>query len=107
MVRSSQQLAAPDASHTQDLASYLLSCAAMLAVVFRKRDVHHKRVIEGGERSSALSQQYAEDRQWVCSDDTSDAFSFIRVCEALELDPTTTRTAFFNDSPFPVSQRCN
>ena len=48
-----------------------------------------------------LSRQYEQDRQWVRSDDTSDAFSFVRVCEALELNPSTVREAFFSDTPLP------
>ncbi len=67
MLRGSpSQLAARTASHAVDLTSYRLSCAATLAVVFRERDAHRKRIAEGGERSATLSKQYAEDRQWIC-----------------------------------------
>ncbi len=96
------QPAARDSSYALDIASYRLSCAATLAVVFRERDTHHKRAAESRSGSSALIQQYAEDRQWVGSEDISDVFSFVRVCEALELDPTSTRNAFFSDTPLSV-----
>jgi hypothetical protein len=105
MAINPNQPAAPDSSQPLDLASYLLSCAATLAVVFLERDAHRKRIAEGGEGAYTLSRQYEQDRQWVRSDDASDTFSFVRVCQALELDPTTTRKAFFSDDPLPVAQR--
>lgn len=77
MLRGSpSQLAARTASHAEDLTSYRLSCAATLAVVFRERDAHRKRIAEGGERSTTLSKQYAEDRQWICLDDPTRCVQF-------------------------------
>jgi hypothetical protein len=77
----------------------------MLDVVFLARDSYLKWLTGGSEWPCKLKRQYQQDRQWVRSDDASDAFSFIRVCEALGLDATAVREAYFSSRSLNLLKR--
>lgn len=69
-----------------------------MAVVFSSREAYLRCLREGKELPAKLTQEYLQNRDWVHSDETDDAFSFIRVCQALALDPTRVREIFFSDT---------
>jgi len=102
---SPNQSSTPDSSQPPYPELYPLSCEATLAVVFRVRDAYLRSSVGGGDWPCRLKLQYKQDRQWVNSEDTSDAFSCVRVCEALGLDPTSVREAFFSGRYIDLPKR--
>lgn len=51
------------------------------------------------ERNTGWRRQYAEARRWMAADDHGQPFSFVRVCEALGLDPEIVRAHVLRAAP--------
>jgi hypothetical protein len=66
-------------------------------------DAMHVYVRECG--SSRQSRAFHEARQWIHSNDRKWVFSFLRICEALNLDPFRMRRRLQAQQPVPTATR--